>query len=136
MASLLGQSRDRNGSVLRRGGKKNSGPVKLKTHNVERSILEAVFARGDRRLADAVEHAYKAGARFDGWDECFKNEIWQRAFEATGVDPDFYAHRERSPSETFPWSHLHGGAGDEYLARQYDDVFTQIGVTKTPVAVA
>jgi len=117
-------------------GKKSSGPVKLKTHNVERSILEAVFARGDRRLADAVEHAYKAGARFDGWDECFKNEFWQRAFEATSVDPDFYAHRERPPSEVFPWSHLHGGAGDEYLARQYDDVFTQIGVSRTPVAVA
>jgi len=118
-------------------GKKSSGPIKLKTHNVERSILEAVFARGDRRLADAVEHAYKAGARFDGWDECFKNEIWQRAFEATGVNPDFYAHRERSSLEVFPWSHLHGGAGGDYLARQYDDVFTQIGTLKpTPTALA
>lgn len=136
MAGLLygGTEARRHGGTK---GKKSSGPIKLKTHNVERSILEAVFARGDRRLADAVEHAYKAGARFDGWDECFKNEIWQRAFEATGVDPDFYAHRERSPLEIFPWSHLHGGAGDEYLARQYDDVFTQIGMLRpAPAALA
>jgi hypothetical protein len=56
---------------------------------------------------------------------------------ATGVDPDFYAHRERSPTEVFPWSHLHGGAGDEYLARQYDDVFTQIGTLRpAPAALA
>ncbi len=137
MAALLGKSRDPKGAGSRRAGKKPSGPIKLKTHNVERSILEAVFARGDRRLADVVEHAFRAGARFDGWDECFKNEIWQRAFDATGIDPSFYAHRERSPLETFPWAHLHGGAGDEYLARQYQDVFTQIGTSRSiPTAVA
>lgn len=129
MAGLLNAATKRRSDEATKG-KKRKGAVRIKTHNVERSILEAVFARGDRRLADAVEHAYRAGARFDGWDECFKNEVWQRAFEATNVDPDFYAHRERSPSEVFPWSHLHGGAGDEYLARQYDDVFTQIGVLR------
>ncbi len=125
---------------LRDGGTKRnakrSAPVKIKTHNVERSVLEAVFARGDRRLADAVEHAFKAGARFDGWDECFKPDLWQRAFDATGVDPAFYAHRERPRSEVFPWSHLHGGASKDYLERQYDDMFTQIGVARRePAAV-
>jgi len=141
MAGLLNAgnkaTRQQGNGATRQQGRRRSGAVRIKTHNVERSILEAVFARGDRRLADAVEHAYRAGARFDGWDECFKNEIWRRAFEATGVDPDFYAHRERSPSEVFPWSHLHGGAGDEYLARQYEDVFTQIGTLRpTPAALA
>jgi radical SAM family uncharacterized protein len=135
LASLLGQSRDRKGAVQRRGDKKRSGPVKIKTHNVERSILEAVFARGDRRLADSVEHAFKAGARFDGWDECFKADLWQRAFDATGVDPAFYAHRERSRFEVFPWSHLHGGASPDYLERQYDDVFVQIGAGRPQPAV-
>ncbi len=104
--------------------------MKLKTHRVERSILEAVFARGDRRLADAIEHAYRSGARFDGWDECFKHEIWQEAFDATGIDPAWYAHRERPRDEVFPWSHFDGGPPTDYLARQYDDVFTQIGVKK------
>ncbi|MEK7731763.1 MAG: radical SAM protein, partial [Planctomycetota bacterium] len=136
MAGLLnGATKPRSHEATK--GKKRKGAVRIKTHNVERSVLEAVFARGDRRLADAVEHAYKAGARFDGWDECFKDEIWQRAFDATGIDPAFYAHRERSPMEIFPWSHLHGGADDEYLARQYDDVFTQIGTLRpTPAAIA
>ena len=107
---------------------RGKGGVKIKTHNVDRSILEAVFSRGDRRLADAIEHAYRGGARFDGWDEHFKPHLWRQAFEATGIDPAWYAHRERARTEVLPWTHLHGGAAEEYLARQYDDVFTQIGL--------
>ena len=126
---LLHQTRGRKGA-----GKKRD-PVKIKTHNVERSILEAVFARGDRRLADAIEHAYRAGARFDGWDECFDAGIWKRAFDATGIDPAWYAHRERPQDEVFPWAHLHSGPPDDYLARQYDDVFVKIDTPK-PVAGA
>lgn len=110
-------------------GRKNTS-VKIKTHSVERSILEGVFARGDRRLAATIEHAYRSGARFDGWDECFNARLWDEAFNATGIDPAWYAHRERSPVEVFPWTHLHGGAPDDYLLRQYDDVFTQIGALK------
>jgi radical SAM family uncharacterized protein len=103
-------------------------PVKVKAHKVERSILEAVFARGDRRLADSIEAAYRLGARFDGWDERFDNTIWTRAFEQTSTDPAWYAHRERPYGEVFPWTHLHGGAPVEYLRHQYADSFTQIGV--------
>lgn len=116
------------------GGKKR-GAVKIKTHSVERSILEAVFARGDRKLADSIEYAYKHGARFDGWDECFNSRIWDEAFQATNIDPDFYAHRERSPDEVFPWHHLIGGAPDDYLARQYDDMFVSINVPRPAPAV-
>ena len=86
-------------------------------------------------MADSIEHAYRGGARFVGWDECFKPDLWTRAFEATGVNPAFYAQRERPESEVFPWTHLHGGAPDDYLARQYDDVFVQIGVTRSAVPV-
>jgi len=132
MAGLLGK-----GTEARRHegtkGKKGRGPVKIKTHSVERSVLEAVFARGDRRLAPVVEHAYRSGARFDGWDECFNPGLWQRSFDAIGIDPAWYAHRERSMDEVFPWSHLHGGAPDDYLARQYDDVFTQVGMKRPEV---
>ena len=120
-------------SPRRRSGKRK-GPVKIKTHRVERSILEAVFSRGDRRLADVIEHAFQAGARFDGWDECFDDNKWQKAFDATGIDPAWYAHRERPPDEVFPWTHLDGGPPNDYLARQYNDTFTQIGVPK-PEAV-
>jgi radical SAM superfamily enzyme YgiQ (UPF0313 family) len=129
MAGLLYSSGNK--ATRQRGNKaKNKGPIKLKTHNVERSILEGVFARGDRRLAPSIEHAYRAGARFDGWDECFKPQLWNDAFHATGIDPDFYAHRERGQFEVFPWTHLHGGPEQDYLARQYDDTFTQIGMIR------
>jgi hypothetical protein len=88
------------------------------------------MARGDRRLADVVEHAYRSGARFDGWDECFLPRLWNEAFDMTGVDPDWYAHRERSPMEVFPWVHLHGGPDEGYLLRQYEDVFVKVGSQK------
>ncbi len=115
---------------LQRLLREKKGNVRIKTHSVERSILEAVFARGDRRLSGSIEHAYQHGARFDGWDECFKAELWRDAFDATGVDPDWYAHRERPVDEVFPWAHLHGGAPVEYLHRQYDDTFTKINLPR------
>ena len=110
--------------------------VVLNTHLVERSVLEAVFARGDRRLGAVIEQAWRTGARFDGWDECFKPELWQRAFEVCGIDPDWYAHRERSEDEVFPWDHLRGGAPVEYLRRQYEDVFVKIGMDQPQQSLA
>jgi hypothetical protein len=115
--------------MLRRGGRKR-GPIRIQTHSVERSILEAVFARGDRRLADVVEHAFKAGARFDGWDECFKSDIWHEAFDTTGIDPAWYAHRERDRDEVFPWTHLSSGPPHDYLRRQYEDLLVKIQTTR------
>lgn len=103
-------------------------PVRIQTHSIERSILEGVFARGDRRLGSAIEAGWRLGARMDGWDEVFKAEVWDRAFAETGIDPDWYAHRERSYDEVLPWSHLHGGPPTDYLQGQYDDVFEQIGI--------
>jgi len=102
--------------------------VRIRTHNIERSVLEAVFARGDRRLADVIEHAYRAGARFDGWDECFNATCWQEAFEATGIDPAWYAHRERGVDELLPWMHLHNAKAEpDYLLTQYRDLRSAVG---------
>ena len=111
---------------LRDAAGKTRCAVRIKTHNVDRSILEAVFARGDRRLSDAIEAAWRLGARFDGWDEVFDPSLWKRAFAETGISVDFYAHRERLADEVFPWSHLHAGPPDPYLRHQYEDVFTQL----------
>jgi radical SAM family uncharacterized protein len=127
-AEYFHEARRRMASRVRGNGRRCA--VKIKTHSVERSVLEAVMARGDRRLADVVEHAYRGGARFDGWDECFQPRLWNEAFDATGVDPDWYAHRERSPMEVFPWVHLHGGPDEGYLLRQYEDVFVKVGSQK------
>jgi radical SAM family uncharacterized protein len=126
----LHEARRRMVGLLGRTGKRRKGPIRIRTHSVERSILEAVFARGDRRLADVIEHAYKHGARFDGWDECFKPQLWNEAFEATGIDPAWYAHHERSYDEVFPWTHLHAGPPNDYLQRQYDDFCIRMGVPK------
>jgi radical SAM family uncharacterized protein len=111
---------------LRMMERSRKSAVRIKMHNVERSVLEAVFSRGDRKLGPVIERAWRDGARFDGWDEQFDNRIWDRAFEAEGVDPAWYAHRERPDGEVFPWSHLAGGNSEGYLKKQYDDVFVQI----------
>jgi len=111
--------------------------VHVKTHHVERSVLEAVFARGDRRLAAVIEHAYRAGARFDGWDECFDASRWDAAFGAAGIDPAWYAHRERAPDEVLPWFHLvHPKATPEYLRQQYEDLTTALSSVVAPGAAA
>ncbi len=110
--------------------------VRIKMHNVERSILEGVFSRGDRRLGPAIEAAWRRGARFDGWDETFDARKWDAAFAETGIDPAWYAHRERGYDEVLPWTHLAGGNSDAYLQRQYDDVFVHINVDKPQATLA
>jgi len=100
--------------------------VQIKTHGVERSILEAVFARGDRRLAPVIEAAYRLGARFDAWDETFVPAIWRNAFAQTGVDPAWYAHRERAFSEVLPWDHIAGGSSRRQLQEEYEDTLVRL----------
>ena len=84
-------------------------PIRFKFHHLQRSLLEAALARGDRRLSSVLEVAYRNGARFDAWDECFDHARYQAAFEHCGLDPTFYAHRDRGPDERLPWDHLAGG---------------------------
>ncbi|MGE0479995.1 MAG: TIGR03960 family B12-binding radical SAM protein [Phycisphaerae bacterium] len=106
-------------------GKKSR--VRITTHDPHRSILEGVFARGDRRLGGVVLEAWRRGARFDGWDETYNDRIWQDAFAASGVDPAFYAHRERSYDEILPWDHIGLHMRRGFLEESYDDMFATIG---------
>lgn len=80
--------------------------IKVSWHTYEISLLEAVLARGDRKLCQVIEQAWRNGSKFDSWSECFCYENWQRAFEMCNVDPAFYANRVRSYNEIFPWDHL------------------------------
>ena len=93
--------------------------VDFKYHAPDVSYIEAVFARGDRRLADALERAYRLGCRFDGWSDQFRGDLWLRAFDETGLKPDFYALRERPLDEVFPWDHLDCGVTKAFLAREW-----------------
>ncbi len=77
--------------------------LRLKFHDVDVSYLEAVFARGDRRLAGALLKAREAGIRMDGWGECFDINKWSEIFQDVGVDPDWYALRARKIGEVLPW---------------------------------
>ena len=92
--------------------------VDFKYHAPDVSFIEAVFARGDRRLADVLERAYRLGCRFDGWSDQFRYDLWLKAFEEIGLDPAFYALRERPVGEVFPWDHLDCGVTKAFLARE------------------
>ena len=87
-------------------------------HESPVSYLEAIFARGDRRLCDVLVKAFEKGAKFDGWGEHFKFNIWKEALEECGVDGDFYAHRERSYEEVFPWDFIDIGVTKEFLIKE------------------
>ena len=94
--------------------------VDFKYHAPDLSYVEAVFARGDRRMADALERAWQLGCRFDGWSDQYRHDLWLRAFEETGLDPDFYALRERPLDELLPWDHLDAGVTKAFLRREWE----------------
>lgn len=87
-------------------------------HESKVSLLEAVFARGDRRLSYVLESAHKKGCKFDSWNEYFSFEKWMQAFEECKIDPSFYANREREYGEVFPWSHIDIGVNEKYLMKE------------------
>lgn len=94
--------------------------VEFNWHEPQVSFLEAVFARGDRRTADALEAAWRLGCRFDGWTDQFRFDKWMEAFEQTGVDPTFYANRRREKDELLPWAFIDAGVTQQYLWREYE----------------
>ena len=94
--------------------------VEFKYHAHDLSYIEAVFARGDRRLGDVMEHAWRLGCRFDGWSDQYRHDLWLRAFEEKGVDPDFYALRDFDLNETLPWDHLDAGVTKAFLRREWE----------------
>jgi len=93
--------------------------LKLDYSDPDTTFLEAVLARGDRRLGPVVEQAWKLGARFDAWPEQRDGGAWMRAFAKVGLDPDFYAYRQRPPDETFPWEVISTGVRKEFLLNEY-----------------
>jgi len=93
--------------------------LKLDTSEAGATLLEAVLSRGDRRLGRAVQRAWELGARFDAWDEQRNLVAWARAFAEQGLDPDFYAYRERRPDEVFPWDVISTGVDRCFLLDEY-----------------
>jgi radical SAM family uncharacterized protein len=93
--------------------------LKVSWQDSKASLLEAVISRGDRRIGKVIYQAWKLGSAFDAWSEHFNFEKWQQAFNECGIDPSFYAHRERSQDEILPWSHINTGMTPAFLKREY-----------------
>lgn len=92
--------------------------VSVSYHKVNISFLEGVFARGDRRLNDVVEYAWRHGCKFDSWDDSFLFDVWLDAFKECGVDPLFYTSRKRAYEEILPWDHLDYGIRKQFLINE------------------
>ena len=92
--------------------------ISVSLHNSGTSLIEAVLARGDRRLCDVIYKAWEKGCKFDGWDEYFSYEKWLEAFDECGLDPAFYANRKRGYDEILPWDHIDIGVSKKFLINQ------------------
>ncbi|MBE5816997.1 MAG: TIGR03960 family B12-binding radical SAM protein [Clostridiales bacterium] len=94
--------------------------VTLNWTNPHTSLLEAVFARGDRRLSQVLYNAHKNGCRLDAWNECFDFSKWEKAFEDAGISMKFYANTEYSVNEALPWDHIDCGVSKAFFIREYE----------------
>jgi len=103
--------------------------LQFKFHQINRSVLESAIGRGDRSLCDVIEAAWRSGAKFDLWDECFDYELWRRAFEKSGIDVETAAQKQFNPEETLPWEHL-GGPDKKYLLKHLDDTISHISYSE------
>ena len=98
----------------------NRKSLKYNWHDAEVTVLEGVFARGDRKTSAVIEEAYRLGCLYDSWSDQFDNNKWMQAFENTGLDIAFYNHRERSLDEVFPWDFIDIGVTKDFLKREWN----------------
>ena len=98
----------------------NQKSIKYNYHEANVSVLEGVLARGDRRVAAVIEAAYRGGALFDAWTETFRPDVWESAFASAGIDPAFYAERERAADEILPWDFIDIGVSKKFLLREWE----------------
>lgn len=104
-------------------GSLRSTKAQLSWENPETSLLETILSRGDRRLGEVIYRAWQDGCTFDAWSEHFKYDSWLRCFDSVGLDPGFYAHRQRSLEEVLPWSHIDVGVTPDFLKQEYHRAF-------------
>ncbi|MGF1580244.1 MAG: TIGR03960 family B12-binding radical SAM protein [Gemmataceae bacterium] len=102
--------------------------VKIKQHDIDISLLEGVLTRGDRRVAVALEEAWRRGARLDGWGECFNPQLWWQTFEDLGIDTTWYSQRLRGLDEVLPWDHVNVKKGRAYLEKEQNRSIIQLEV--------
>ena len=123
-AQITREEYHRRVDLLRNSIKNKS--IQYNWHEMETSYIEAVLARGDRRLGKLLETVWRKGARLDSWSEYFDFERWMEAFAETGIDPDFYALRERPKDELLPWSMIDIGVHPAYLWREREQAYRSV----------
>lgn len=97
----------------------NQKRIKYNWHEADVSIMEGVFARGDRKVGQVILKAYEKGCLYDAWSEYYKHDVWMECFDQCGVSVDFYTTRERSLDEKFPWDFIDAGVTKEFLKREW-----------------
>jgi len=100
--------------------------VQFKWQKPETSLIEGLWARGDRRLSNLLVTAYKKGCKFDGWSDKFQYYLWEEAFSELGTDPDFYTTRERDIAEPLPWDHIDIRVTKEFLLEEYNKALSAV----------
>ena len=103
--------------LLKQGLRRKGGRLSWQDPKV--SLLEAALSRGDRRLGKVIYRAWQLGCTFDSWGEHLNYENWLRAFQEVGLEPGFYAQRQRSLDELLPWTHIDVGVTNAFLKREY-----------------
>ena len=98
----------------------NQKSIRYMWHEADVTVLEGFLARGDRRCSAVIREAYRLGALYDAWTECWDYGRWLQAFENTGIDPDFYTMRERGEDELFPWDFLNIGVSRKFLRKEWE----------------
>lgn len=99
----------------------NQKSIKYNWHEADVSIMEGIFARGDRRLSSIIYEAYKNGCMYDAWSEYYKHDVWMKAFDDLNLDPGFYIYRERTKEEIFPWDFIDIGVRKDYLYKEWQN---------------
>jgi len=113
----LAESEEKIGQIRRN---LNISGINFKWQNPKTSLLEGLWARGDRRLAGLLVTAYQKGCKFDGWSDKFNYRLWEESIAEAGIDPDFYLLRKRSVSEPLPWDHIDTRISKEFLIFELD----------------
>ena len=99
--------------------------IKFNWHEPEISVLEAVLAKGDRRLSKVIYRAWELGCKFDSWGEFFKFDVWMKAFEDCNIDYKYYAERQIDLEETLPWEHVNIFVTKDFLKKEYQNAMDE-----------
>ena len=103
----------------------NQRSIKYNWHDTDVSVLEGVFARGDRKISTVIKHAYESGCIFDAWNETFHYDLWLKAFDECNSSIEFYTTRKREDDEIFPWDFIDIGVSKKFLLREWHNALNE-----------